>query len=283
MLEWGYRMYGKRQKKRKSLKRSPEQALSRLYSLARLAPYTFSALILLLLLGLAGCRPATEFQDNSESVEPEPLTPSEQTASEQAARWVTRGNEALKAGDVKEAIRCYEQAAQLDPNDEDIYYNLGIAYSRVGNHQEAIKAYQNALKLMPGYAEAHNNLGNLLFRMGKTNEGLVHLKKAVELNPEYAKAWNNLGTAYGILGDTNEAFRCFQRAIRIDPKNWEARFNLASILLRCGDIKAARSNYEAVLKANPEFLPAKKILERLNHLATNLPAATNSTLTNATR
>ena len=270
-------MYGKYQKKGKTLKRYPEQASMWLYPLARFASYTLSTLILLLLLSLVGCRPATESQDNGGAVEPEQFSP-----SEQAARWVIRGNEALEAGNVEEAIRYYERAAQLNPNDEDIYYNLGIAYSRAGHRQEAIKAYQNALKLMPSYAEAHNNLGNLLFRMGKTNEGLVHLKKAVELNPEYAKAWNNLGTAYGVLGDTNEAFRCFQRAICIDPKNWEARFNLASILLRCGDMKAARSNYEAVLEAKPGFMPAKKILERLDRFATNRPAATNSALTNST-
>ena len=45
------------------------------------------------------------------------------------------------------AIEFYLKAKNLDPNNEEIYRNLGKSYFKIDNFKEATKAFNNSLKL----------------------------------------------------------------------------------------------------------------------------------------
>jgi Tfp pilus assembly protein PilF len=176
---------------------------------------------------------------------------------------VNRGNQLLAEGKPAEAAQILTEAAQLNPEDEDVHYDLGLALARLGKAEEAIQQYEKALSIFPNYVEAHNNLGNLLMRDSQIEEAIKHFEAAIKIMPEYASAHNNLGTAFQRTGRTNEAIIHFREAVRINPDYWEAHFNVATSCLQSGRFDEARTEFERVLRLQPNFQPARDALAEL--------------------
>lgn len=179
----------------------------------------------------------------------------------QVASLVSQGNELLRQGKAEEAVKVYAEAQHLQPGDEDVHYNLGIALARLGRDAEAVAAYRRALEIFPQYAEAHNNLGNVLHRQGKIDEAVEHFRAAIAAIPDYASAHNNLGNALRQQGLMAEATQEFLKASRLDTNYWQARFNLGTAYLTQARFEEAAAEYRAVLALQPDFVPARKALE----------------------
>ncbi len=65
-----------------------------------------------------------------------------------------------------EAIKNYQKAILIDPNDEVLYYNLARAYYEKKEYENAIKNLEKALKLNPDFKEA--------------KKALIYIKKKVK-------------------------------------------------------------------------------------------------------
>lgn len=75
-----------------------------------------------------------------------------------------KGSELLHGKKYSEAIAELQLALEDDPKNEEVFYQLGLAYSFSGHTPEAKSAYQQALQLKPDMWEAHFNLGMILSR-----------------------------------------------------------------------------------------------------------------------
>ena len=185
---------------------------------------------------------------------------------------VNRGNELLAQGKPAEAIEILAEAAQTNPEDEDVHYDLGLALTRLGKFEEAIQQYREALRIFPEYVEALNNLGNVLMRTGRRDEAIPHFESALKIMPDYAAAHNNLGTALQKLGRTKDALLHFRQAAKLNPDYWEAHFNVATACLQQGELVEARNEFETVLRLRPNFPPAQSALAGLEaRQSTNPP------------
>src|SRR5260370_4901856 len=58
-----------------------------------------------------------------------------------------------------DAIKEYCEAARLNSNFSETFYNLGVAYGELGQWKAAIKAYKTAIRLNPKDWQACCNLG----------------------------------------------------------------------------------------------------------------------------
>ena len=66
-----------------------------------------------------------------------------------------------------DAIRNYNKALEIDPNDEVLYYNLARAYFEKGEADNAIKSLEKAIKVNPDFAEAKKALEFIKKKVGK--------------------------------------------------------------------------------------------------------------------
>ncbi|WP_165493140.1 tetratricopeptide repeat protein [Hylemonella gracilis] len=123
----------------------------------------------------------------------------------------------LQSGRIKEAMPFLEALAKADPDNVQILYNLGIAYSELEHFDEAI----------------------------------IRLKRAVALNPQHAHAWTGIGVAYQRMGKRAQALEPMQKAVEADPSDGYARRNLAAILLGVGRAAEALEHLRAARKALP--------------------------------
>jgi len=78
-----------------------------------------------------------------------------------AMTWSQEGAKNSKEGNFSEAIRCYSNALDINPNMSDAWYNLGIAYGREKQKSEALECYQKAAQL------GNKDAQKLLTLMGK--------------------------------------------------------------------------------------------------------------------
>src|SRR3954467_2410804 len=58
--------------------------------------------------------------------------------------------------------------------------------------REAINCFEQVLQLQPNIAEVHYNLGLTLYEIGETAEAELRLKKAIELKPDFSAAHSTL-------------------------------------------------------------------------------------------
>jgi len=135
--------------------------------------------------------------------------------------WNTRGLE-----DLKEAMRCFEQAVKEDP-DFALGY-VGVADSCLvmmsnwnvvteANMAKAKAMLTKALELDPGLAEAHAANGLMFeaeYNLGKAEE---EFKRAIELKPNYASAHQWYSQLLGSILRLDEAQVQGEKALELDP------------------------------------------------------------------
>ncbi|HUR59241.1 MAG TPA: tetratricopeptide repeat protein [Opitutaceae bacterium] len=171
----------------------------------------------------------------------------------------------------KDALRHYEEALRLDPQDAKLRFNVATALFRAGRGEEAENHFRETLRQKPDHADAHNNYGDLLLRRGRREEAMHHFAATLRLDPGFAPAHNNLGIALGSAGRLDEAIVQFQAALRERPDYAEAHNNLGYALKNLGQSGEAIAHFQTAVRLAPRFAEAH------NNLALALVASGRTT------
>ncbi len=153
-----------------------------------------------------------------------------------------------------------EKSLGLDPDQADVYNNLGIVFQSAGKLNEAIDAYRRAIAIDPRHANAHSNLGVLLRAIGEPTAAEAEYRSAIEIAPDHIDAYTNLGILLNALGRSEEAAACYCKVITLRPKHPEARRLLALAHCVLGDVDGAIQIFEAWLDEEPDDPIARHML-----------------------
>jgi adenylate cyclase len=86
-----------------------------------------------------------------------------------------------------EAIPFFEEAIRMDPYPHGAQFRLlGSAYSAVGRHNEALKAYEKALKLNPNDIFTHLSLAAQYAELGKDEQARAEVREVLGLHPQFS-------------------------------------------------------------------------------------------------
>jgi cytochrome c-type biogenesis protein CcmH/NrfG len=95
-------------------------------------------------------------------------------------------------------------------------------------------------------------LGNEYFDSNQPEKAIHAYQKALELNPADANVWTDLGIMYRRSGNPQKAIECFDKAIAADPKHESSRLNKGIVLLHdLKDFDGAIKAWEELLAVNP--------------------------------
>ncbi|MBT3786529.1 tetratricopeptide repeat protein [bacterium] len=163
----------------------------------------------------------------------------------QADLWNQMGLAHLELAQRTECRKCLEKALDLDPGNEQTLNNLGLCLQQMGKYHEAIEAYKLATTRDQSYADPHNNLGSLFLSQGENQKAKKAIRHALALNPEFWEAWINLGNYHREEAEYDEAINCYQRVLDVNPSSPSAIWNLSLLQLLRGEYLAGFKGFEA--------------------------------------
>lgn len=138
-----------------------------------------------------------------------------------------------KMGDIERYNELMNEIVATDPENPEIYFNLGVGSAEIGRKEKAIEYYKKALELNPEYegalinlavlklsgenalVEEMNSLGNSAAdnkkydqlkqeRRDLYTETLPYLEKALRLNPNNLEVIRTMMNMYGQLGEDDK-------------------------------------------------------------------------------
>ena len=172
-------------------------------------------------------------------------------------------------GQPYQAVKYYEKAVELEPNDAELRLSLARAYEESGQADLAAAQYNFALAASdekeevlnslericrqrveknPSDAEAHCNLGTIYQKRGNTEGALMEYQKAEKLNPALVISKVNTAILYYDQHKYKEAIDFCNKALLIDPKNVQARMQKAKSFQALSMWENATEEYKNVLK-----------------------------------
>jgi len=86
---------------------------------------------------------------------------------EEAHKLVKAGIIKLYQSDYNAALEDFEKAAKYDPENPEIWFNMGNVYMNLKDNQKAIELYTKAIEIKEDYADAYYNRGLIKFYMGE--------------------------------------------------------------------------------------------------------------------
>ena len=222
-----------------------------------------------------------------------------------AAPYIRAGLDHLKLKNIREAIRAFERAVRLDPDDENARFVLALLYVQRQEYDSAVRHYERLLAgnlenkalhlklrrilsqlnfLMGRVVEARRHLAagllvdpldtELLFckaiidsDTGRQDEAIEGFRQVLQSAPDHADAMNGLAYAYVVKGENLvDALALAEKAVQSNPFSGAYLDTLGWIHFRLGHVEEAVSFLERAAKLMIEP-------EILNHLAEAYRAA----------
>ena len=136
-------------------------------------------------------------------------------------------------GEVDEYQKLISKALEIEPNNVDLVFNLGVVNAEKGNFDDAIKYYDTAIEIDSGYTKAYLNAAALILeregpmieemnslgmstadynrydelkieRENLYKSAIPYLEKVYTLENDNLNAARTLKNIYSALGDTNK-------------------------------------------------------------------------------
>jgi len=170
------------------------------------------------------------------------------------------GSKYYKERKYQEAIKEFEQAANINPKIADSYFKIGRSYNRLLKYEESIKSYEKGLQINPDAPfRVFFYLGSNNFKLQKYDETINYIKKAQELmteensNSEYSVNFL-LANSYYYKKDYDNAIRHFNHVLDLKPDYELAYFLLSESHIIKGNNAEAIQILEKGLKQSPNSL-----------------------------
>ena len=117
------------------------------------------------------------------------------------------------------AILYGEKAIELNPNEAQAYFSLGMALRIAGRYEEAIVNIETALRLAPlNPLHYVNNLAWSCLGNKQYDKAILLWSETLERNPNYLFAYQGLTAAYEFSGNHQKACWAAENVMRVNPK-----------------------------------------------------------------
>jgi tetratricopeptide (TPR) repeat protein len=171
-------------------------------------------------------------------------TPQTQPAANpaEAARLNNLGAAYMNQQLFEKGLKCFQQAAELDPKLTIARLNQGIALLNLQKIDEAKTVLDDSLKQDPKNPNAWYNLGLLAKNTGDAQAAIDAFKRVVEIDPNDPDTWYFLGSSYVQAKQFPQAIDAFQHALQLNPLHASAEFGLSRAYQQLADIDHAREH-----------------------------------------
>lgn len=158
----------------------------------------------------------------------------------------------FQAGLGNEAEGLLNKILSIDHNHPASLHMLGTCAYLKKQPQKAIKYFQRAVKIAPDQHGYHSNLGLAYLELGEIDNAIAEFEKTLEIKPDFSIALNNLGNALKAKGNYHDAISSYLKSLRINGDDENIYFNLGNAYKKLGKFAEAEESYKNILKSTQD-------------------------------
>lgn len=172
-------------------------------------------------------------------------------------------------------ITAWENALSIWQNEPDWHIHTARLYQQNEADVDAIRHYQTASDLAPQNPEIILELGNLYLNQGDAGKAVQMLEPLSRSADADVNVWNSLARGYMRLEKISEAARCIDEALALKPNDNTSLLLSGTIALAMGNSSLAQTRAEAVLATDPQNADAVLLATGIEVAAGNYAKALN--------
>jgi tetratricopeptide (TPR) repeat protein len=139
------------------------------------------------------------------------------------------------------AVRAFERAVQLLPQDSQAHYLLGFIYNVLGHENWALAAWRKAVDLAPNAHSLRYDLGYMYVRRGRHDLAAAEFQKVLDHWPEDVETNFMLGLCYKELVEPSRSIPLFEKVLRRNPQHAQALYYLGACYLQIGNTSLGKA------------------------------------------
>lgn len=156
--------------------------------------------------------------------------------------------ECFKKKDWNGAIDLFTSILEVEPNNAEVYNNLGLCYANLGDDEKAEKAYLKCIELNPKIPQCYINLVDIYYKQHRLGEGINTLSYAIDMMPSDLIFRHYLARFYMEDSKRDLAIDELEYILERQPENYDAYYDLARAYFDMGIYDSAIENLENVLE-----------------------------------
>lgn len=160
------------------------------------------------------------------------------------------------AVDSQRAIKCYQRALGLNPDDSIAGEAICDILDATGKETLEIAVCREASHKSPRAFWALCRLGYLLVNQNKWSEAVQSLQQAIRGYPTCADLWEALGLSYQQMGMFTAAVKSYGRAIELEESRVFALVESGNVYLMLGSFRKGIEQFRQALQISPLNLSA---------------------------
>jgi tetratricopeptide (TPR) repeat protein len=123
-----------------------------------------------------------------------------------------------ETGDYPAAVKAFEEAVALTPDDAELWLWLGAAQKKVGDNAAAEQSFARGRQILGKAIEFHIQRGQILSAAGFLDEARADIDAALAEDPEEPRAYLYLAGILEMQGQLSEAIKAMERASEFSEK-----------------------------------------------------------------
>ncbi|NCB18486.1 MAG: tetratricopeptide repeat protein [Bacteroidia bacterium] len=152
-----------------------------------------------------------------------------------------------RLGDFDKSLVYYQKYLDLDPFNDNVWFNVGTIYARELKVPLATEAFDYAIALNPQNSSVLFNKAILLLNSDMHEEGIATFKEFLLLEPGNVTALLAMGESYLTRDELSKALDIYTEVILHDPSNIDAHTGLSYVFMRTRDYYMARTSLRVVM------------------------------------
>jgi len=207
---------------------------------------------------------STTLPNQGQSQQTVPSQPPLAKSKPEISSCLAPGQKAAEEGKLEEAIKIFSGCVEKFPDSAEASFLLGMASFLSKDLEKAAGQIRKVLQLEPNSVQAQAMLGKI-YSVDRQKLGAARelLERVLSVAPYKDDVRFDLARVYAQQGEEKKCLNEFRILFNDEPKYALYHAEFARILVAAGKKAVAISHLTKALTLDPEFAPAKKMLDSL--------------------
>jgi tetratricopeptide (TPR) repeat protein len=170
-----------------------------------------------------------------------------------AQLYVELGDVYSELSKVNEAAAQYKLALQKDPDNATASYKLGMTERNIGKAKSATALFRQAIKNGTDQKRVHFYLGEMLMQQNLAVEASMAFAQAIKAEPNHVQAYWESGRASQAAGNPQDALLSYHQYSQINKSDARPHLEIGKAYLEMGLEMQAMTAFEKSVKVDQTF------------------------------